>query len=284
MQGVEQSQRRDESVKSDESLSSSGKTVQDAIDQGLRQLNLSEDQVEVEVIKEGSRGIFGFGSEAAVVQLTPKALSTTEPEAETSTSDVSAEIADIPNDDATLVETSPEKVEKRQAESESPRLGVPGVDETTQKRAKEILETLLEKMSVEAEVVVRIGDDLVETDEVSPLTLDITGHDLGVLIGRRGETLRSLQFVVRQILSKEAGCWVPVVVDVESYLVRRRKSLKQLADRMADQVALRQRKVTLEPMSAQERRIIHLQLREHDDVYTQSIGDGEIRKVVIFPK
>jgi len=125
---------------------------------------------------------------------------------------------------------------------------------------------------------------LVDPGERPPLTLDITGADLGLLIGRKGETLRALQFVMRQILSKEAGRWVPVVVDVESYLVRRRKNLQQLADKMADRVVFSGRKVALEPMPAQERRIVHIQLRNHQHVYTNSVGEGERRKVVILPR
>jgi len=269
--------QKGESVENSKVIISSGKTVQDAINQGLQQLNLSEDQVEIEIIKEGSRGIFGFGAEEAVVQLTPKVQPTVKPESETSQADVSSEAEVITKDHV----TAPLKKVEEKGESEPL---APEVDEATCERAKEILDTLLEKMSVKSEIQVRVGHNLVEPGETPPLTLDVTGPDLGVLIGKRGETLQALQFVVRQILSKEAGRWIPVVVDVESYLVRRRKSLKQLANRMADRVAFSKRKVVLEPMSAQERRIIHLQLREHEHVYTQSIGDGERRKVVIYPK
>lgn len=276
MPGVNPGQKG-ESVENSKVTISSGKTVQDAINQGLQQLNLSEDQVEIEIIKEGSRGIFGFGAEEAVVQLTPKVQPAARPESEISQADVSPQAEEITKGHV----TTPLKEAEEKGESELLALEV---DEATCKRAKEILDTLLEKMSVQGEIEVRVGHNLVEPGETPPLTLDVTGPDLGVLIGKRGETLRALQFVVRQILSKEAGRWIPVVVDVESYLVRRRKSLKQLANRMADRVAFSKRKVVLEPMSAQERRIIHLQLREHEQVYTQSIGDGERRKVVIYPK
>jgi spoIIIJ-associated protein len=207
----------------------------------------------------------------------PKGQPVAKPESETPQADVSLETEEITKDRVTT------PLKEAEEKGEYAPLA-PEIDEATHKRAKEILETLLEKMSVKGEVQVRMGHNLVELGETPPLTLDVTGPDLGVLIGKRGETLRALQFVVRQILSKEAGHWIPVVVDVESYLVRRRKSLKQLANRMADRVAFSKRKVVLEPMSAQERRIIHLQLREHEQVYTQSIGDGERRKVVIYPK
>lgn len=276
MPGVNPGQKG-ESVENSKVIVSSGKTVQDAINQGLQQLNLSEDQVEIEIIKEGSRGIFGFGAEEAVVQLVPKGQPAAKPESEALQADVSPEAEEITKDHV------PTPLKEAEEKGEYAPLA-PEVDEATHKRVKEILETLLEKMSVKGEVQIRVGHNLVEPGETPPLTLDVTGPDLGVLIGKRGETLQALQFVVRQILSKEAGRWIPVVVDVESYLVRRRKSLKQLANRMADRVAFSKRKVVLEPMSAQERRIIHLQLREHEQVYTQSIGDGERRKVVIYPK
>ena len=269
------------------SVKSSGKTVQDAIQQGLAQLSLTEDQVEIDVVKEGSRGILGFGAEDAVVVITPKIMPQPEPAALDNTpaveveEDSTAAVTDLSEDESDYDQDFESDDSDEDFEQGGDAQAEP-IDQ--EKRAQEILETLLDKMSVKAQVSVRQGEDLVDPGEVPPLTLDITGSDLGVLIGRRGETLRALQFVVRQILSKEAGRWVPVVVDVESYLVRRRKSLQQLAKRMADRVAFSKRKITLEPMSAQERRIIHLQLRDHDEVYTQSVGEGERRKVVIFPK
>jgi spoIIIJ-associated protein len=270
------------------SVKSSGKTVQDAIQQGLAQLSLTEDQVEIDVVKEGSRGILGFGAEDAVVVITPKTAPQPEPTALDDTPAVEVEedsissVADFPESESDYDQDFEADDSDEDFEPVAGDTQAEPIDQ--EKRAQEILETLLDKMSVKANVSVRQGDDLVDPGEVPPLTLDITGSDLGVLIGRRGETLRALQFVVRQILSKEAGRWVPVVVDVESYLVRRRKSLQQLAKRMAERAAFSKRKITLEPMSAQERRIIHLQLRDHDAVYTQSVGEGERRKVVIFPK
>ncbi len=212
----------------------------------------------------------GLGAEEAVVVLTPKPPA---PSAEATT--IAPPAAN--NGDPGNVSDEPAAAARNVPPAAE-------IDVRIQERAKEILQTLLEKMSLKVDVSARIGYDLVEPDEIPPLTLDITGTDLGLLIGRRGETLRALQFVTRQILNKEAGQWVPVVVDVESYLVRRRKTLKQLATRMADRVVFSGRRVTLEPMPAQERRIIHIQLRDHDKVYTQSTGEGDRRKVVILPK
>ncbi len=256
-----------------ESVKSSAKTVEAAIDQALEQLNLSRDQVDVEIISEGKSGIFGLGAEDAQVLVTPKA-----PDAgdDTPVLDSAAE---------TAVEAAEEIINKSKVSATRETAADSDlIDPALQERAGEILQEILIRMSITADVSARIGKDLVDLGERPPLTLDITGADLGLLIGRKGETLRALQFVMRQILSKEAGRWVPVVVDVESYLVRRRKSLQQLADRMADRVVFSGRKVALEPMPAQERRIVHIQLRNHQQVYTNSVGEGERRKVVILPK
>ena len=258
-----------------ESVKSSAKTVDAAINRALEQLNLSRDQVDVEVISEGKSGIFGLGAEDAQVLVTPKAVSL---KAETP--------AEEGGKNAPSADSAAESLAKEQqaAVSKEPAAESASVDPAFQERAGEILQEILAKMSITANVSARTGTDLVEPGERPPLTLDITGADLGLLIGRKGETLRALQFVMRQILSKEAGRWIPVVVDVESYLVRRRKNLQQLADKMADRVVFSGRKVALEPMSAQERRIIHIQLRNHQHVYTNSVGEGERRKVVILPK
>ncbi len=264
-----------------ESVKSSAKTVEEAIDRALEQLKLSRDQVDIEIISEGSRGIFGFGAEDATVLLTPK--SPAPEQASVASSD------DALSNTDNLVDEAKEAGKDASETLETPETGPPIIDNKTidpaiQERAKGILEEILARMSVTANISTRLGQDLVDPEETPPLTLDITGHDLGLLIGRRGETLRALQFVLRQILSKEAGRWVSVVVDVESYLVRRRKTLQQLADKMADRVVFSGRKVAMEPMPAQERRLIHIQLRNHEHVYTNSAGDGDRRKVVIFPK
>lgn len=260
-----------------ESLRSSGKTVDEAIEQGLKRLKLSQDQVVVTVVKQGSRGILGLGAEDAVVLLTPKPVAPPMLE------------MPLPAEPATVAVEAPVAVaEPLQPEQpvSAPQVipAVNGFDPQVTERARVILHTLLDKMGIPADVTARVGHDLIDPGEKAPLILDVTGHDLGLLIGRRGETLRALQFVTRQILNKELGYWVPVVVDVESYLVRRRKTLQQLAVRMADRVVFSGRKVVLEPMPSPERRIIHMQLRDHQQVYTNSTGEGENRKVVILPK
>jgi len=138
----------------------------------------------------------------------------------------------------------------------------------------EILDTLLGLLGVTAKVEVL-------SDEI-PLALDIKGDDLGILIGRRGQTLASLEYITKLIVVGRLKAWLPLTVDVAGYKERRRDSLQRLALYLAEQVKSRRRDITMEPMPANERRIVHLTLADNPDVTTQSIGEGEGRKVVIL--
>ena len=141
--------------------------------------------------------------------------------------------------------------------------------------AREVLETLLEGMGIEA--------SLAQTDN-DPVTFNIKGEDLGILIGRRGQTLASLQYLVRIIVSYKIQEWLPIVIDVDGYKERRYQALQDLAARMAEQVKTRKMPFSMEPMPAYERRIIHLTLADNPYVATQSVGVGDTRKVVIVLK
>ena len=138
----------------------------------------------------------------------------------------------------------------------------------------EILDTLLELLGVTGKVEV-VSDDI-------PLALDIQGDDLGILIGRRGQTLASLEYITKLIVVGRLKTWLPLTVDVAGYKKRRVDSLQRLALYLAEQVESRRRAITMEPMPADERRIVHLTLADNPDVTTQSIGEGEGRKVVIL--
>ena len=150
--------------------------------------------------------------------------------------------------------------------------------------AKGVLEELLARMEVVASVVAETGPVAEEGEAATSITLEIEGDDLGILIGRRGQTLASLQYIVRLIVGHQTEAWVPITVDVEEYKQRRHERLQALAWRLAEQVKTRRVPFTLEPMLAYERRIIHLALADHPDVTTESIGEGESRRVVIRPK
>jgi spoIIIJ-associated protein len=144
--------------------------------------------------------------------------------------------------------------------------------------AKEVLEKLLALVKIPATICVN------ELSQSGAIRLDITGEDLGILIGRRGQTLSSLQYLVYLIVSHQMKAHVPVTIDVEGYRERRQEALKSLALRMAERVRDTGQAVTLEPMPASERRVIHLALHDYPEVSTQSIGEGESRKVTILKK
>ena len=152
-------------------------------------------------------------------------------------------------------------------------------------KAKNVLETLLDLMGVSAIVVPLSGLTLGESEATATgTTLDVKGEDLGILIGRRGQTLSCLQFIVRLIVGNQTKEWLPIIIDIEGYKQRRYNALQALAWRMAEQVKAEGVPFALEPMSAFDRRIIHLTLAESPDVTTQSSGEGEARKVVVLPK
>jgi spoIIIJ-associated protein len=239
------------------SVEASGKDVEEAIAQGLAELGKTRDEVEIEVLSEGSRGLFGLGAEEARVR-----ISVIGPQ---------------------VVEKFVEEIEVEEEEEKVKELAAPPLEKDFQQIAKGTLEELLAKMRIRAQVVIRQRVD-VEEGELPPVVLDIVGDDLGILIGRQGETLAALQYMTRLIVSRQTRRWYPLVVDVEQYKVRRERSLRRLAQRMAERVSFSKRTEVLEPMPAYERRIVHLALRDHPTVATESVGEGDQRKVTIIPK
>ena len=142
------------------------------------------------------------------------------------------------------------------------------------------LNNILSTSGVNVACTVRTAND----PEVGGPVIDISGEDSGLLIGRRGQSLQSLQFIVNLIVRKEFGEGVRVVLDVERYRQRREASLRDMANKVAERVTQTGRGITLEPMSAADRRIVHLSLADREDVSTESVGFGEERKVSIFPR
>jgi len=151
--------------------------------------------------------------------------------------------------------------------------------------AKAALEEILSRMKLKAHVELRTDVQQEEGESgIPPIALEVDGEDLGILIGRRGETLAALQYILRLIVAHQEKARVPLTVDVEGYKQRRYGSLRELALRMAQQAVSTRQSRTLEPMPADERRIVHLALSVNPDVVTQSVGEGELRKVVIMPR
>jgi spoIIIJ-associated protein len=172
-------------------------------------------------------------------------------------------------------------------EDEAPDPAPEGNLEEVQGIARKTLEDLLERMDIHAyvtPVVTRVPGQKGDIEET--ITLHVEGADeeaMGLLIGRRGETLRSLQFLLNLLVSRRVQKWPQIVVDVGNYRQRRQESLEGLARRMAERVRQTGRPIMLEPMAAYERRIVHLALREDKTIFTESSGEGENRKITIFP-
>jgi spoIIIJ-associated protein len=164
--------------------------------------------------------------------------------------------------------------------SDAPLSEAVGEDGTV---GREVLAELLHHMEIRAEIIIRRAEPG-QPGESTPWLLDVNGPNVNGLIGRRGETLASLQYITRLIVSRKLQRRANIIVDVGGYKSRRSQRLRELALRMADQAIQQARTVSLEPMPPNERRIVHLTLRNRTDVYTKSTGEGDARKVTIVPK
>jgi spoIIIJ-associated protein len=283
----------------------SGKSVDEAIAEGLRVLQLSADQVDIEVLNKGSRGIFGLGSEPAQVRLHPRRPSTPPPAEIAPMPSTSAAVADVTvtetvpsisaepeSDEGAPMPAAVEAVAELEAEDVEAPLPVETSDEVQagDEEIESIAVDLLAQMvalmgfSATVESAWRSGDGELSEHSDRYLLLDVQGAELGALIGRRGETLDNLQYLLRLMVNQRLHRWQNIVVDVEGYKERRINQLQQLAQRTAAQVADTGRPVSLEPMPPNERRIIHIALRDHPDVYTESTGEADRRKVHIVSK
>jgi spoIIIJ-associated protein len=236
-------------------------SVEEAVKEGLEKLGLKEDDVEVEVIEKGGRGLFGLGSHQAKVKLTVKdsVFKKAKPSSENP-----LEVGSSQQVSATPADLSPEQDHELQV-------------------ARVVVETLIEKMKVHAKIQARYLEPDEKTGE-KPIFIEVLGDDLSILIGRHSETLNAIQYISNLIICRELGKWAPLMIDIQGYRERRDHQLRQLAKRMAEQAISTGRRQVLEPMPANERRVIHLELREHPEVETLSIGDEPNRKVTIVPK
>ncbi|MFZ2096325.1 MAG: RNA-binding cell elongation regulator Jag/EloR [Anaerolineales bacterium] len=244
-------------------------TINEAIEKGLSELELPREAVEIEILDEGSRGLFGLGSHQARVRLIVKQNITESTEQESTLATKETSFAETEEEEPML---KPVRIPPANAKEEIP-LHV----------AQETVSELLGKMHIQAQVKASYS----EVDDVRgtrAILVDINGKDLSVLIGKRSETLNALQYIARLIVNKELGENITLVVDVEGYRTRRERQLRQLAHRMAEQAIKTGRKQTLEPMPPNERRIIHMELREDGHVTTESFGEEPHRKVTIIPK
>lgn len=244
-------------------------TVEEAVARGLNQLGLSREQVDVEVLDSGSRGVFGLGSRHARIRLTlltpGEAIALTEVEEEEEEDEpqilVASAVPVRPASTANLLDD----------------------DQFILETARQVVNELLERMKIQARVTSHFVQPEDEKDQ-RMVMVDVKGDDLSILIGRRSETLNALQYIASLIVCKEVGHWVALLIDVQGYRERRDRQLRQMARRMAEQAIQSGRRQVLEPMPANERRIIHLELRDHPQVLTESSGEEPNRKVTISLK
>ena len=255
-------------------------TVEEAIEKGLDELGLERDEVEIEIIDEGKRNLFRFSARQAVIRLTVR-QSVFNPEAEVSAIDVqevtreSDNLSDEDSDSGEYIDADIEEEEDFSASW----LGSNQADE------RDSIQVTVEKLLdfMETRAAVTVEQKQTEDENRDFYAVEIQGDDLSYLIGRRSETLNAIQYIVSLITSHQYGRWIPLQVDIQNYRARRQTELQKIAHRMADQVVSTGRRQSLEPMPANERRIIHMELRRRDDVFTESVGEDPYRKVQIYP-
>jgi spoIIIJ-associated protein len=261
-------------------------SVEEAVERGLADLGVTEIEVEIEVLDEGNRGLFGIGARQARVRLTLKSFEKDENQTVGQGLDTPAiaEFVTESEDDlqsATLEEKpfEDDKIEEAENEIRKPN----EQDDLVLNVARETVKELLEAMHVIADVTARY----LEPDDSHSrpaLLVDVQGEDLSFLISPRGETINALQYIAHLIVGKELGRSVPMIVDIMGYRERRAGQVKRLARQMAEQAIRSGRRQSLEPMPANERRLVHIELRNNPKVTTESIGDEPRRKVTIIPR
>ena len=246
----------------------SANSIEEAVEKGLESLGLARTQVDIEILDEGNKGLFGLGSRKAQVSIKPS----------TSVFDIVANQDGITGINKAETQKPIEKaISDLEEDSE-----ILETDAQTEGLARQTVEDLLDQMGVQASVSAKTI--LPEGEEKPVVAINMEGDDLSFLIGRRSETLNAIQYIASLIASKKLGSWVQIQLDVQNYRARRVAELQKLARRMADQVVSSGRKLYLEPMPANERRIVHMELRKNDKVRSESFGEEPHRKVGISLK
>ncbi|MDP4096461.1 protein jag [Paenibacillus sp. P96] len=242
-----------------------GKTIEDAVEQGLSQLGTSRERVNVTVLEQPSKGFLGFiGARKAKVELTILP----EPAVD------EAKAAESSRLQASPVQLTPEDFPMEKPSALPVAEAVDKID--PYEEAVRFVSETAAGMGLDVEVELRHGKD--------ESVMDISGSDLGVLIGRRGQTLDALQYLTNIVANRHADGFVKIVLDAENFRLRRQKTLENLAERLAAQVARSGKEVMLEPMPPNERKIIHAALQRHPEIRTFSKGDEPNRRVIITKK
>ena len=231
-----------------------GKTVEEATKIALEDLNANLEEVKIEVVSPGKSGILGLGGEPAIINVSyddkskPKKATKSKPKTKDS-----------------------KKSEKNMARE------LDDIDEETEKLAIDIVNYLLSSLKVDVKTFFRDKDDF----DTKSLYFEIEGDDSGLIIGRKGETLRSFEFLISFIIKRQLDKRVRVILDVEGYQERRRSNLVSIAESNAKKVIKYGKPIKMDPMSPFDRRIIHLALEKDKKVITESQGSGSRRQVVI---
>ncbi len=281
-----------------QSVKTTGKTVEEAVQKALLELGIEEADAEIRVIEEGTKGIFGLGKKDAVVEVSVKGEETAPEEAAAAVAAIFAAETSEASETAETVETSEALAETSAAEApaeeikeETAEVETEGEkperkreerpfskeeqDETAEE-AKKFLEGIFRAIGLSVTIEKMANEDRV--------LLNLHGDGLGILIGKRGRTLASLQYLTNLAAGKLYHHRYFVLLDVENYRIRREQTLTTLALRLADKAKRTGAPVALEPMDPAERRMIHLALQEDPDVMTESEGEGSYRHIVILPK
>lgn len=271
------------------SIRVSAKTVDDAITEALIQLGVTSDRLEYEVIEKGSAGFLGIGMKQAVIEARRKP----EPKEEK----VEEPVVEEP------VRVEPKKVEavqpqKAAAEKKADEPQKAAFEKVVEKEVKEEVKKETKLVEVQSQTIEAVEDFLkntmkamdmevelkTEIDQDGALCVDMSGEHMGILIGKRGQTLDSLQYLANRVANKHQEGYVRVKLDTENYRARREETLRHLAKNIAHKVKRNRRPVALEPMNPYERRIIHSALQSDPYVMTHSEGEEPFRKVVITLK
>jgi spoIIIJ-associated protein len=226
-----------------------GETIDDAIERGLHELGIDREHVQVEILQDARKGLLGFGGQQARVRLTRR-------EAEP---------------DAVAVRRDPSALDTTE-----PRRDDGGTVGGATRSASEALERILDLMDIEAKIEGAENDD-------GQAVLRITSPSGGILIGRHGQTLEALEYLVNRIAAHQEDRGARILLDVGDYRERRKRELEDNARRLAEKVRRMHRPESMNPMSARERRIVHMALAETPGVVTSSTGEGHLRRVVISP-
>ena len=241
-----------------------GKDVEQALKNASETLNIPQSKIKHEVIAYGSTGIFGLvGVKKAKIKVFLQKKN----------------IESRQQKEPEPVETKAKKNDfqeiEKNTEAEQTEAEIP-VDEASIAYGKQALETIVGRISEEADI-------RCEQDK-GKLIYRISGGKSGVLIGKRGQTLEAIQYLLEKMVNKKSDDRVRVLVDVEGYLAKRKSNLQQMAMRMAEKAKRTKKPVTIGQMNSHDRRIVHIQLKDEKGVRTQSLGDGYYRKLMIFPK